>query len=124
MLAGRVIHYEIHDDANAALLSIFFQAIEIGERPVHRIDIFVVGYVVAEIDLWRGITGREPDGIDAETLQIIHFRIDADEVANAVAIAVHKTARIDFVKHGVLPPLVAFGVDWLSLGVKRKGQAD
>ena len=115
MLIRRVIHHEIHDDANAALLRFLLHAIKIGQRSVHGIDILVIGNVVAEINLRRRIAWRNPDGINAQTFQIIQFRRDAVEVANAIVVAVRETARIDLVKHRVLPPLMTFRIDGLSL---------
>jgi hypothetical protein len=94
--------------------------IEVGEGSVHGIDVAIVGYVVSEIDLGRGITGCDPDGVDAEVVKVTHFGADAVEVADAVVVAVGKTARIDFVEDGVLPPLMAFGIG-LSLGVEEGG---
>ena len=95
--------------------------IEVGEVSVHGVDVPVVGNVVAEIDLGGGKTGSDPDGVDAQFMEVTHFGADAVEVADAVVIAVGKTAGIDFVKHGVLPPLMAFGIDRLGLSSGGKG---
>ena len=42
------------------------QRVEIGERAEERIDVGVVGDVVAEVLHRRGEEGREPDRVDAE----------------------------------------------------------
>ena len=42
------------------------QRVEIGERAEHRIDVAIVGDVVAEILHRRGEEGRDPDRVDAE----------------------------------------------------------
>ncbi len=54
--------------ADVALVGFGDQVIEVGQGAVLRIDSFVVGDVVAEVDLRRRIDGREPDGVDAELL--------------------------------------------------------
>ena len=96
-------------------------AIEVGEISVHGVDVSVVGNVVAEIDVWRGKAGSDPDGVDAQFMQVTHFGVDAVEVADAVVVAVRKTAGLDFVKHGVLPPLMAFSIDRFGLSNGEKG---
>ncbi len=107
MLVRGVVHHHVHDDADVALVGLGDQAVEVGEGAVLRIDVLVVGDVVAEVDLRRGIDGREPDGVDAELLQIVEALGDAVQVADAVAVGILKAARIDLVDDGVLPP-VAF----------------
>ena len=67
---------------------------------------FVVGDVVAEVDLRRGIEGREPDGVDAQVLQVVEPLGDAVQVADAVAVRVLKAARVNLVDDGVLPPVL------------------
>ena len=91
--------------ADVALVGLGHQAVEVRQRAVLRIDVLVVGDVVAEIDLRRGIDGREPDRVDAEFLQVVEALGDAVQVADAVAVRVLKAARIDLVDDGVLPPV-------------------
>ena len=43
--------------------------VEIFQRAVHGVDVFVVGNVIAEVDLRRGIAGRDPDRIHSQTLR-------------------------------------------------------
>ncbi len=47
-------------------LRVALHLVEVGERAVHRVDVFVVRNVVAEVDLRRGETRRDPDGVHAE----------------------------------------------------------
>src|SRR5260370_13121544 len=116
VLVGGVVDDEIENDFYVALFAFGDETIEIRERAVHGIDIFVVGDVVAEIDLRGREARRNPDGVDAEVFEVIEFRGDALEVADAVVVAVGEAARIDLVEDGVLPPFVALGVDFLLLG--------
>src|SRR5438874_616881 len=76
-----VIHYKVHDDADAALLAFAHQPVEVGECSVLRIDVLVIRDVVAEIDLGRGITRSNPNCIDAELFQIVQFRGDSIDIA-------------------------------------------
>src|SRR6185437_1465108 len=66
----------------------------------------VIGDVIAEIAHRREEERREPDGVDAERRHVIQFLGDAGEIADAVAIAVEKTAGIDLVDDGAGPPFV------------------
>jgi len=110
-----MVHHKIQDDADIPLFSLILEPVEIGQRAVHGVNIFVIGNVVAEIDLGRGKTGGDPNGIDAKIFQIVELRGDAVQIADAIIGAVGKAAGINLVKNRVLPPLVAFGVYGLVL---------
>src|ERR1700734_1475542 len=120
MLIRSMIRHKIHDDAHAMLLAIRHHAVEIGQRSVHRIDVFIISDVIAKIDLRRRIAGRNPDRVYSEVMQVLHLGSDAIQIADAIVIAVGKTARIDFIEDSMLPPLVAFGVDRLGLRTRRQ----
>src|SRR5580704_56801 len=97
--------------------------LEVLQCSVHGIDIFVIGDVVAEIELRRGIAGRNPNCIYADFVKIVEFGGDAIQVAYAVAVAVGEAARIDFIEHCVLPPAVGLRIRSRILGPgKRKGE--
>ena len=80
------------------------QIVEIGERAEARIDVAIIGDVIAEIGHRRGVDGRDPDRVDAEARQIVEPPLDPLEVADAVAVRVLKGARVDLVDHARLPP--------------------
>ncbi len=109
VLVGGVVHHEVEDDPDAAAPCLGDQMIEIAEGAVHRIDVFVVGHVVAEVHLRGRKAGGDPDRVDAELLQVVELGGDAVEVTDAVAVAVGEAARIDLVEHRMLPPLVGIG---------------
>ncbi len=102
-------------DANIAFFGFADEAVEIFEGAVHGIDGFVIGDVVAEVHLGRREAGGDPDGGDAEIVEIVEVGGDAVEIADAVIVAVGEAAGINFVEDGVLPPLARF----LLLGVGR-----
>src|SRR5215475_11150959 len=78
--------------------------IEIIQGTKDRIDVGVVADIVAEIRHWRRIDRRNPDGVHAEPLQIVESAPNADEITNAIAVAVHKRAWIDLIDDAALPP--------------------
>ena len=46
-----MIYHEVENDANAVRFCPAGQHVEVGQRAVHGIDVFVVGNVIAEIHL-------------------------------------------------------------------------
>jgi hypothetical protein len=80
------------------------QAIEIGQRAEQRIDVTVVGNVVAEISHRRLEEWRDPDRIHTEARHIVEPLDDARQIAHAIAVRVEKAARIDLVDDGTAPP--------------------
>ena len=88
VLVGGVVDDVVHDDADAALLGLGDHAVEVGHGAVFGIDGGVVGDVVAVVDAGRGIHGRDPDGVDAEVVEVVEARGDAVDVADAVAVGV------------------------------------
>src|SRR5437763_7602185 len=106
MLIRGVIYHEVQNDADTLLLALGNHAVEVSERTVHRINILVVGDVVAEIHLRRWETWTDPNRVHAEIVQVGHLGGDALEIADAVIVAVGEAARIDLVEDSILPPLM------------------
>ena len=104
MLVARVVGNPVDDHAQAARVRLGEQAVEVGERPEQRIDVAVVGDVVAVVLHRRAEEGREPERVDAEPDEVVEAPADALEIADAVAVRVAEAARIDLVEDGRLPP--------------------
>ena len=62
------------------------QLVEIGKRPELRVDVRVVGDVVAVVGLRRGVERRQPDRVDAEIAQVRQARADPLQVADTVPV--------------------------------------
>ena len=73
-------------------------------RAVGRMDVVVVGDVVAVVAPGRGVERQQPDGVDAEVLDVLELLGEAREVPAAIAVAVEKGAYVHLVDHGVLEP--------------------
>ncbi len=80
------------------------EIVEVGQGPVHRIDSRVVGNVISEIVLGRGVVRRQPDGVHPEIDEVVEAGDDPGYVPNTVAVAVLKTPRIDLIDDSALPP--------------------
>src|ERR1700731_1507059 len=118
MLVGRVVDDEIEDDAHTLLLALGGHRVKIFQGPVHRIDILVIRYVVAEVHLWRGKTRGNPDGIHSQVAQVAHLRGDAVQVPNAVVVAGGEAAWVQLIEDSAPPPLVSWGI-WFLCRHKR-----
>src|SRR4051812_14782278 len=80
------------------------QPVETGEIAEDRLDTAIVRHVVAEVGHRRGEDGREPDRVDPERGDIVEPARDAGEIADAVAVAILKGARVDLVNDPAFPP--------------------
>src|SRR6185312_14465706 len=109
MLVRGMVQHHVQNDADVMFAATRDEAIEVCQRTVLRVDSFIVGDVVAEVDLGRRIHRRDPDGINAEMLEITEPLCDAVEIAYAVAVRVLKGPWVDLIDHGVLPPTGADG---------------
>jgi hypothetical protein len=65
-----VVRDEVHDDAQAEPVCLGDQVVEVVERSEQRVDVAVVGDVVAAVGLGRPVERRQPDGVDAELDQV------------------------------------------------------
>src|SRR6266566_8918778 len=69
-----------------------------------RIDVEIIGDVVAVITQRRGIEWQEPDSRNAELLEIIELFDQATEVAHPIAVAVTKRLNVQLIDDRVLVP--------------------
>jgi hypothetical protein len=104
VLVGAVVDDEVHDQLHPALVDGGEQRVEIRERAEDRVDVLVVGDVVAVVVLRRRVDRREPDDVDAERGEVVEMGGDPGQVADAVAVGVGEGARVDLVDDGGLPP--------------------
>ena len=77
---------------------------EVVERAVGRVDVGVVGDVVAVVAQRRRIERQQPEGGDAQVLQVVELLRQPAEVADAVAVAVEERADVQLVDDRVLVP--------------------
>ena len=80
------------------------KTLEVFEIAVTGMDGSVIGNVVAVIAQRRGKEWHQPDGVDAQFLQIIELLRQAAKIADSIRIGVVKRADVDLVNDGVLVP--------------------
>jgi hypothetical protein len=117
VLAGAVVRDDVEQHLDAEPPRGAHQQVELGEVAEERVDVAVVGHVVAVVVLRRGIEGAQPDPVDAELLQIRQPGPDAGEIADAVAGAVEEAADVHLIDHCVTPPVVP--VQPIDLSLRR-----
>src|SRR5262245_48914649 len=77
---------------------------EITQGTKERIDVVLIAYIVVEIGQWRRMILRNLYVVLFVLLQIVEFAPNADQITNAIAVAVHKRAWIDLIDDATLPP--------------------
>jgi hypothetical protein len=96
---------QVHDEPDAAFARLGDQMVEIRKRPEFGCRVLVIGNVVAIVVHRRLEDRRKPDDVDPERLEVIKLAGDARDIADAVAVAVGKAARVDLVYGRSVPPL-------------------
>ena len=84
----RVVRHEVKDQLHAASMDGCDESVEVAQRAEHRIDVDVVGDIVAEVGHRRGIDRRQPDRVDAEAGKVVEPLLDPAQVADAVTVRV------------------------------------
>ena len=102
----RVVGDEVEQHPQPELVRPGDQRVGVGERAEQRVDVGVVGDVVAEVGHRRAVDRRQPDRVGAEVAHVLEARGDAAQVADAVAVGVRERARVDLVDDGRAPPRV------------------
>ena len=80
------------------------ERLEVVERAVARMDVPVVGDVVAVVAQRRREERQQPQAGDAEPLQVVELLREALEVADAVVVAVEERLDVRLVDDRVLVP--------------------
>ena len=99
----------IDDDLHAERVRAGDERVEVGKRAEDRVDVAIIGHVIAEIGHRRPEEGRQPDRLDAQARDMVEVRGDAGQVADAVAIRIGEAARIDLIDGGAVPPGTVLG---------------
>ena len=85
------------------------ERVEIRERAEDRVDVAIVGDIIAEVGHRRPEEGRQPNRLDTQARDMVEVRGDAGQVADAVAVRIGEAARIDLIDGGAVPPGTVLG---------------
>src|ERR1700730_6369536 len=99
-----MVRYQIENDLQIARMRRSDQRIEIVQRAKYRIDVQIVGDVVAKVGHGRRENRRQPDRINSEIEEIRQTIDDSRQIADSVAIRVLKRPWINLVEYSLSPP--------------------
>jgi len=104
MLVAGVVHDQVGDDPDAALVSLFDQLDEVPDVPELGEYQHEIRDVVAAVAQRRLVDGQQPEAVNAEPLQVVEPGGETADVARAVAVRVVEAADQHLVEHRVLVP--------------------
>ena len=99
-----VVHDEVGDHAQPALVRLVDEELEVVDRPVVGMDRIEVGDVVAAVAQRARVERQQPDAVDADLLQVVELVGEPDGIAGAVVVAVEEPAQVDLVEDRRLEP--------------------
>ena len=102
---ARVVHDEVDDHADAALVAGVEELVEVLGRAALGEDVVVVGDVVAAVAQRRGEERRHPQAVDTQPLEVVELLDQALEVAGPVAVGVAEGPHQHLVEDGGLEPV-------------------
>ena len=120
VLVGRVVDDQVHHDPQAALVRLGEQFVHVLEGAEQRVDVLVVGDVVAVVVLRGPVDRGQPQHVHAEVGEVVEAAGDALQVADAVAVGILEGTRVDLVDHRVSPPWIRGGAVRTD-GVRKSG---
>ena len=93
MLIGRVVDDKVDEHADAALLRTVGEVDEIAERAIALIHAIVVRHVVSVVTMGGRLEGHQPDGRNAQAVEVVETPVQAAKIADTVAVGIHVGAH-------------------------------
>ena len=104
VLVRCVVHDELGDDLETAPVSLSHEGPEVALRSVDGIDAAVTGDVVAVVAHRRRIERQQPNGVHAESRDVVELLCQSPEVADAVVVRVEERAHVQLIDDRILVP--------------------
>ena len=83
------------------------EPVDVVQRAELGVNARVVGDVVAPVDVGRRVDRVEPDGRDAEPLQVVELAGQPSEIPDSVTVCVGERPGIHLVEDALAPPRLA-----------------
>jgi len=113
---GGVVEHQLGDHTQVAAVRLADERAELGACAVLRMDVVIVGDVVAIVTPGGGVEGQQPDGVDAEVLDVLELAREPDEIADAIVVGIEERPHVHLVDDRVFEPQrVAAGMLLASL---------
>ena len=97
MLGGGVVEHHVQHQADAAPVRLADKLLQILHRAVARVNGTIVGHIIAVVALGRGEERRQPEIVNAQVGEVVQFRGDALQIAEAVTVRIHEGFRVNLV---------------------------
>jgi len=104
VLVRRMVHHEVDEHSDPALVGFLDELDKVPERSQPRVDPVVIRDVVAVVAVGRRIKGEQPEGRDAQPVEVIEPLYQPLEVANSIAVRVVERFHVESVYDRVLVP--------------------
>jgi hypothetical protein len=89
-----MVQHQLGDHLQTAVMRLLQEDLEVAQRAVGRVNVGVVGDVVAVVLERRGVERKQPDRGNSQILQVVQLRCQAAEVADAIVVAVGERADV------------------------------
>ena len=99
-----VVGHDVEHDLDVALCRFRDQRVGGGQVAENRLHPAIVGDIVANISVRRDRDRVQPDGIDAQPLQVVEAIDDALQVTDAIDVGVLERSRIGLIDDAFPPP--------------------
>ena len=104
MLIGTMTRHDVNHHLKSEPMRLGNQRVKIRQAAVFRVDVAVIGDIIAEILLRRRVERADPNRINPEIGNILKPRGNPRQIADAVGIGILKRTGIDLVNNGGFPP--------------------
>ena len=104
MLVRGVIQDQLGNHPQSPFVRFPEQCLEIAQGAIIGVYAGVIGNIVTIVSERRGTEGKEPQGGDAEILQVVEFLAKSLKISYSVTVAVEKRSDVKFVDNCVFEP--------------------
>ena len=106
VFTGTVIDNQIHQHIHISFLCFCDQFIKFLHSTELLTNGIIIRNIISLINKGRAVDRGKPQNIYTKFFQIIQFRNNATQIANAITVAVHKALWVNLISHLVVPPLL------------------
>src|SRR4051812_7696601 len=104
MLIRGVVDDELGNDPEAATVRLVDKHLEVFARAVLRVDVVIIGNVIAVILTGRRVERQEPDGVHPQVLDVVQLLGEPGEVAYAIVVSIIERPDVYLINDSVLVP--------------------
>jgi hypothetical protein len=107
-----MVQHHIYNNGDAPLVRFVNEGTEKIQGTENRVDVVVVGYIIAEIEKGGRIYRGKPEPPNPQVMEIVELSADTFQVTNPITVGIEKTAGIDLIDWPQLPPGEALIFRW------------